>query len=54
MCTFDLKTQMEVLERPISQEENLKILQEIGVLDKDGKFTPKYSFIEKYGKPTAV
>lgn len=54
MCTFDYETQLEVLRQPHDKERALKILQEIGVFDKDGKLTPKYSFIEKYGKKSAA
>lgn len=55
MCTFDYETQAEVLHQPFNREKFIKTLQRIGVLDNDEKFTPKYSFFEKYGKkPAAV
>lgn len=54
MCTFDLETQLEALREPMTKEEALKLFQEIGVFDKDGKLTPKYSFIEKYGKKSTA
>ena len=54
MCTFDLEAQLEVFRQPVSKEEGLKRLQRIGVVDKDGRLTPKYSFIAKYGKKATV
>lgn len=54
MCTFDLEAQMKVFEKPLSNDEVMKILQTIGVFDKDGSLTPKYSFIAKYGKKPAT
>lgn len=54
MCTFDYEVQKKALERPRSKEEMMKIFQTIGVLDKNGRLTPKYAFIEKYGKRATV
>lgn len=54
MCTFDLEAQMKVFEKERTDEEKIRILQTIGVLDNNGNLTPKYSFIAKYGKKPAT
>lgn len=55
MCTFDYEVQRRVFQNnPMTREEAIKRLQHSGVVDKDGKLTPKYSFIAKYGKKATV
>lgn len=55
MCTFDYEVQKQVFQNnPMTKEEAIKRLSRIGVVDKDGKLTPKYAFIAKYGKKATV
>lgn len=55
MCTFDYEIQRRVFQNnPMTREEAIKRLSRIGVVDKDGNLTPKYSFIAKYGKKASV
>lgn len=55
MCTFDYEVQRRVFQNnPMTREEAIKRLQRSGVVDKDGKLTPKYAFIAEYGKKATV
>lgn len=55
MCTFDYEVQRQVFQNnPMTKEEAIIRLQRIGVVDKDGKLTPKYAFIRKYGRKATV
>ena len=55
MCTFDYEVQKQVFQNnPMTREEAIKRLHRIGVVDKDGKLTPKYAFIAEYGKQATV
>ena len=39
---------MSLLEKPITKEKALSDLISIGLLDKEGNFTPEYKVLEEY------
>lgn len=50
MCNYNFEAQMSAFKRVTEHtppEESKRILQDIGVLDENGDFTPDYSFLKK-------